>query len=81
MSDFRPCRIIRGYGTPAYGIFEVPCATIEDALECGRHMAENTRDFDENFTVARWYGEDGPEGKEYALVPDTVIGMLKEVSS
>lgn len=79
MSDFRPCRIIRGYGTPAYGIFEFPCDTIEDALERGSHIAENPADFRENFTVVQWFGEDGPDGVEYRPVSDSVIEMLKEV--
>lgn len=73
-ADFRPCRLIRGYGTPAYGIFTFPCESVESAVREAVHLAENRSDFVENFTVVRWF-----EGRtrDFDPVPSEQVEVVK----
>ena len=75
--EYRPCRLIRGYSTPALGIFDIPCGTIEDARREGSHLSENPKDFRENFTVVRWF-EEPVDGREYEAVPEDIVSFLKQ---
>lgn len=77
-SDFRPCRVIRGFGNPSYGIFDMPFQTIDAAVRRAFSLSENRQDFQENFTVVQWFGDDGPAGMEYMAVPEETIRRLKE---
>ena len=74
VDDFRPSRIIRGYGSPAYGIFDIPCDSIESAIRQAVGLAENRSDFEENFTVVRWL-----EGRarDFEPVPAEQVDVFK----
>lgn len=73
-TEFRPSRIIRAYGTPAYGIFTVPCGSIEEAVREGTRLAENRVDFEENFTVVYWF--EGMD-RDFVPVPSELVEAVK----
>ena len=79
--EFRPCRLIHGFGSStSLGIFEMPCDSVEDALEAGRALSSNSQDFADNFTVVRWLDEP-VDGRDYEAVPEDIVSYLKGAMS